>query len=110
MANKYFRKNLIPDAAAEAVIYTVPAANTAVASSLRITNANSTSSILDVLVYPLGGATPYYLLRTYSLPVHATMDALSGVPLVLEASDELAVESSEADVTFYLSYLEMDRN
>ena len=110
MSNKYFRKNLIPAAATEATIYTVPAANTAVASSLRITNANSTSSILDVIVYPSGGATPYYLLRTYSLPVHATMDALSGVPLVLEASDELAVESSEGDVTFYLSYLEMDRN
>lgn len=110
MSNKYFRKNVIPAAATEATLYTVPAANTAVASSLRITNANSTSSILDVIVYPLGGATPYYLLRTYSLPVHATMDALSGVPLVLEASDELAVESSEADVTFYLSYLEMDRN
>jgi hypothetical protein len=38
------------------------------------------------------------------------MDALSGVSLVLEASDELAIESSEADVTFYLSYLEVDRN
>jgi hypothetical protein len=110
MSNKYFRKNLIPVAATEATLYTVPAANTAVASSLRITNANSTSSILDVIVYPLGGATPYYLLKTYSLPVHGTMDALSGVPLVLEASDELAIESSEADVTFYLSYLEMDRN
>jgi hypothetical protein len=38
------------------------------------------------------------------------MDALSGVSLVLESSDELAIESSEADVTFYLSYLEVDRN
>lgn len=110
MANKYFRKNLIPAAATETTIYTVPAANTAVASSLRITNANSTSSLLDVIVYPLGGATPYYLLRTYSLPVHAVMDAFSGVPLVLEASDVLKVRSTEVDVTFYLSYLEMDRN
>ena len=110
MANKYFRKNLIPAAATEIMLYTVPAANTAVASSLRITNANSTSSSLDIKVYPLGGATPFYVLRSYSLPVNGTMDALSGVPLVLEASDELAVESSEGDVTFYLSYLEMDRN
>jgi hypothetical protein len=110
MANKYLRKHLIPAAAAEETLYTVPAANTAIASSLRITNANSTSSVLDVIVYPLGGATPYYLLRSYSLPVNGTMDALSGVSLVLESSDELAIESSEADVTFYLSYLEVDRN
>jgi hypothetical protein len=110
MANKYLRKHLIPAATTEATIYTVPAANTAIASSLRITNANSTSALLTIAVYPGGGATPNYILRSYSLPVNGVMDALSGVPLILEASDELAVESSEADVTFYLSYLEVDRN
>lgn len=110
MANKYLRKYIIPAAATETTIYTVPAANTAIASSLRITNANSTSSLLNLTVYPSGGATPHYLLRTYSLPVNGVMDALSGVPLVLEASDVLKVRSTEADVTFYLSYLEVDRN
>jgi hypothetical protein len=110
VANKYLRKYIIPAAATETTIYTVPAANTAIASSLRITNANSTSSLLNLVVYPGGGATPYYLLRTYSLPVNGVMDALSGVPLVLEASDVLKVRSTEADVTFYLSYLEVDRN
>ncbi len=110
MANKYLRKALIPAAATETTIYTVPAANTAIASSLRITNANSTSSVINLTVYPLGGATPYYLMRSYSLPVNGVMDALSGVPLVLEASDVLKIRSSEADVTFYLSYLEVDRN
>jgi hypothetical protein len=44
------------------------------------------------------------------LPVNGTMDVFSGVPCVLEATDELEVEASEDDVVFYLSYLEVDRN
>jgi len=109
MANKYLRKTLTPDAATETTLYTVPAANTAVLSSLRITNANSSSTLLDVTAYPGGGATAYSLLSNHFLPVNMTMDAFSGVPCVLEAGDELKVESSQADVDFYLSYLEMDR-
>ena len=110
MANKYFRKHLIPTAATETELYVVPAANAAIINSLRITNANSSSSLIDVAVYPLGGATPNYLLRNHFLPVNATMDVFSGIPCVLEATDEIHVESSEADVVFYLSYLEVDRN
>jgi hypothetical protein len=110
MANKYLRKHLIPAAATETTIYTVPAANTAIASSLRITNAGAASSVINIAVYPLGGATANYILRSYSLPQNSVMDALSGVPLILEASDVLKVQSSIANVTFYLSYLEVDRS
>lgn len=110
MANKYLRKYVIPSATTETELYTVPAANTAVASSLRITNGNANNATITVSVYPLGGATEYFLLKSYSLPTNATMDALSGVSLVLEASDVLKIESSVATVHFYLSYLEMDRN
>lgn len=109
MANKYFRKYLTPSAATETAIYTVPSANTGVLSSLRVTNENANPTALTVAVYPLGGATPYYVLRNYSLPTNQTMDVFSGVPLVLEASDVLKVTSSVASVDFYLSYLEMDR-
>lgn len=110
VANKYLRKYLSPAAATETEIYTVPAANTAILSSLRITNANSASTQLDVKVYPGGGATAYFLLDTYALPVDGTMDVFSGVPCVLEAGDVLKVRSTEVDVSFYLSYLEIDRN
>ena len=110
MANKYFRKQLIPTAATETELYVVPEANSAILSSLRITNANSTSSLINVVIYPLGGATAYSVLRQHYLPVNATMDVFSGIPCVLEATDEIHVESSEADVVFYLSYLEVDRN
>lgn len=110
MANKYFRKYLTPSAATETTIYTVPAANTAVVSSLRATNENANSSNITVAVYPLGGATPYYILRTYALPTNQTMDVFSGVPCVLEATDVLKVTSSQSSVDFFLSYLEMDRS
>ena len=110
MANKYLRKYVIPSATTETTLYTVPDANTAVVSSLRITNGNASNASITVSVFPLGGATEHFVLKTYSLPTNATMDAFSGVPLVLEATDVLKVESSVATVTFYLSYLEMDRN
>lgn len=110
MANKYLRKYVTPSATTETAIYTVPAANTSVVSSLRITNRNASTALLDVYVYPAGGATAYRLLKSYTLPSNSTMDALSGVPLVLEAADILKIKASVADVDFYLSYLEMDRN
>jgi hypothetical protein len=110
MANKYLRKYDIPAATTETLLYTVPAANTAIVSSLRATNGNANNGALTVVVYPEGGATAHYVLKDYVIPTNSTMDVFSGVPLVLEATDELAVEASVADVSVYLSYLEVDRN
>ncbi len=110
MANKYLRKYHESTASSEHTLYTVPAGNTAVVNSLRVTNANSADTTINVTVYPLGGATPYKVLRDMFLPVNGTMDVFSGIPCVLEASDEIAVEASEDDIVFYMSYLEMDRN
>jgi hypothetical protein len=110
MANKYLRKHLTPAAATETTIYTAPAANTAVVSSLRVTNRNASPTALSVNVYPSGGATAFALLKTYSLPTNQTMDAFSGVPCILETGDVLKVTSSVATVDFYLSYLEIDRS
>jgi len=110
MANKYFRQFSTPDAATETTVYTVPEANTALGTSLRVTNANSASTLLDVRVYPEGGSTAYSLLSNHFLPVNSTMDVFSGIPCVLQAGDQLRVESSQTDVDFYLSYLEIDRN
>jgi hypothetical protein len=110
MANKYLRKYLTPTATTETTIYTVPAANVGILLSLRVTNTSASTANLTVAVYPLGGATPYYILKTYVLPPSATMDVLSGVSLVLEETDVLKVTSSQADSDFYLSYLEVDRN
>jgi hypothetical protein len=110
MANKYLRKNLTPSAATETTIYTVPAANTAVVSSLRVTNRNASAAALSINVYPSGGATAFALLKTYLLPTNQTMDAFSGVPCILETGDVLKVTSSVATVDFHMSYLEVDRS
>lgn len=109
MAVNYFSANAIPVAATETTLYTVPAAATAVVGSLRVTNANSASTLLTVNLFPAGGATAHALLRNYSLPVNATMDVFSGVSCVLETADVLKVTSSEGDVVFHLSYMEVDR-
>lgn len=108
MANKYLRKYLIPSAATETTIYTVPAANTAVLRSLRITNTGGSTSNITVTQYI--GATAHVLQKTRALASSNTYDVFSGVPCILEAEDVLKVTSSGADVHFYLSYLEVDRN
>ena len=110
MANKYLRKYLTPDATTETEIYTAPAANNAVLSSLRVTNDNASTANISAAIYPGGGATPYKLMKTYVLPPAQTLDVLSGVPCVLIAGDVLKVTASVADVDFYLSYLEIDRS
>jgi hypothetical protein len=110
MANKYFRKYHEAVADTPHTLYTVPDANLAIASSLRVTNANSADATITVIIYPLGGSTGYHVMRDVFLPVNASLDVFSGIPCVLEATDELEVEASEDDVVFYLSYLEVDRN
>jgi hypothetical protein len=110
MSNKYLRKHLTPAAATETTIYTVPAANTAVLSSLRVTNRNAGSASLSVNVFPSGGATAFALLKNYALPTNQTMDAFSGVPCIMETGDILKVTSNVATVDFQLSFLEIDRS
>lgn len=109
MANKYFRKALIPSAATETSIYIVPAGNMTIAKSLRITNANGSRALITVSQYDEGLGTEHFLLKSYILAPSATIDVFNGVPLVLQALDDLRVESSVSTVHFYLSYLEIDR-
>lgn len=108
MANKYLRKYLIPAATTETEIYTVPAANTAIARSLRVTNTGSATAAITVA--HTGTGTTYYLQKNRSLEVNNTFDVFNGIPCVLEAGDVLKVTSSTANVHFYLSYLEADRS
>lgn len=110
MANKYFRTALIPSAATETVIYTVPTGNMTIAKSLRVTNANASRATITISQYDEGAGTEHFLLKGYILAPNSTVDVFNGVPLVLQALDELRVESSVATVHFYLSYLEIDRS
>lgn len=107
MSNKYFREHLIPSAATETDLYTVPDANTSILRSLRVTNGNASDAEITVSQYE--GATETYLLKAYPLSPDGTIDVFNGVPCVLEAGDKITVESSQSTVHFYLSYLETDR-
>lgn len=109
MANKYFRDHVVPDAATATDLYTVPAANTAILRSLRVTNANASETEVTVSEYDSGGSQRY-LLKAYPLSPDGTIDVFNGVPCVLEAGDKITVESSQSTVHFYLSYMETDRN
>lgn len=108
MSNKYFRDHLIPAASTETDLYTVPAANTSILRSLRVTNGNSSDADITVSQYDDGG-TEVFLLKAYPLSPNGTIDVFNGVPCVLEAGDKITVESSQSTVHFYLSYLETDR-
>jgi len=108
MANKYFRKVLIPSAATATDLYEVPTANASVVRSLRVTNAGSGGA--SITVTHTGTGTTYYLQKDRSLTANTTFDVFNGIPCVLEAGDKLRVTSSIAGVHFYLSYMEMDRN
>lgn len=109
MANKYLRKALIPSAATATDMYTVPEANTGIIKSLRVTNDSAARSSIYVSQYSAGSAEEHLLTNGFVLPVGASFDLFNGVSCVLEAGDKLTVKSSQADVTFYLSYLEVDR-
>ena len=108
MANKYFRDHVVPSATTETDLYTVPAANTAILRSLRVTNANASEASITVSQYDSGGSERY-LLKGYAVSPDNTVDVFNGVPCVLEAGDKITVESTQATVHFYLSYLEHDR-
>lgn len=110
MSNRYLREVSIPSAATETTVYTVPDATTAVVRSLRVTNANASSSSVTVTQYSSGDATTHYLLKNKALASNGTIDVFNGVPCVLEEGDALKVTSTAATVHFYLSYLEVDRN
>jgi hypothetical protein len=110
MANKYLRKVLIPTANTATDMYTVPSANTGIIKSLRVTNDSAARSSIYVSQYSSGDATEHPLPTGFVLPIGASFDLFNGVSCVLETGDKLTVKSSQADVTFYLSYLEVDRS
>jgi|TARA_R110000803_G_scaffold158323_2_gene222625 hypothetical protein len=110
MADKYYHQRLIPLAATETAIYTVPAANGAILKSLRVTNADASASDITVKQYDTAAGTAVFLYKEQSLAADATIDVFAGVPCILETGNVLKVLSSQANVSFYLSYLEVDRN
>ena len=110
MADKYLRKISRPNAATETTIYTVPAANSAMIRSLRVTNTNASSANITVTQNDSRSIATNYLFKDQALAANATVDVFNGIPCILEEGNVLKVTSSQASAHFYLSYLEVDRN
>ena len=91
-----------PGAAAEASLYLVPAASSAVGSTLMICNRGAGTATVNVGVSVGGGALAAkdYIYYSLAVPSHDTFAATVG--LSLAAADDVRVYSSTADVTFSL--------
>ena len=92
----------IPTAATATTLYTVPAATTAIASTLQICNQAGTAGTFNVAARPLGASltTAHYLLYNTAI---AANDALSlTIGMCLSATDVITIQSSSGNISFTL--------
>lgn len=91
-----------PAATTEASLYLVPAATTAVASTLMVCNRGAGTATVNIGVSVGGGALAAkdYIYYALAIPSHDTFAATVG--LTLAAADDVRVYASTADVTFSL--------
>jgi hypothetical protein len=93
---------VVPNATTDTVLYTVPAAHSAIASSIVACNRGANPVAIRVGVSVGGGAMADadYLYYELSIPSHDTFAAVLG--LTLAAADEVRVYAATADMTFSL--------
>jgi glucose-6-phosphate dehydrogenase assembly protein OpcA len=89
-------------ATTETTLYTVPAATSAIASSVTVTNRGTTIATFRVSVAVSGGATTNkdYLYYDVSIAGNDTFIATIGVTLA--TTDKVKVYASNANLTFQL--------
>ena len=73
-------------------LVTVPASNTIAVTSLVVANTNTSPITCDV--YFTRSATDYYLVKTATVPVGGSLEAIGGNRVVLIDGDVLKVVSS----------------
>ena len=81
-------------------MYTVPAANTAVISTLNICNLSTTGSTFRLAIRPAGAtlANTHYL--AYDTPVAGSDSIALTLGVTLSATDVLTVYANNASMTF----------
>ena len=89
-----------PSATTEANLYTVPAATSAIVSTITIANRGSSSGTYRVYVRPAGAsvANQHYLIYDASLGAKATDTLTLGITLA--TTDVLSVYASTSDFSF----------
>jgi hypothetical protein len=89
-----------PASATATTLYTVPAANTAVISTLNICNLSTTGSTFRLAIRPAGAtlANTHYL--AYDTPVAGSDSIALTLGVTLSATDVLTVYANNASMTF----------
>jgi hypothetical protein len=91
-----------PTATTETALYTVPAATSAVASSVIVCNRSAVLSTFRISI-AIGGATTApkdYIY--YDLPIGANDTFIATIGVTLAATDEVRVYSSNTNLSFSL--------
>jgi hypothetical protein len=89
-----------PAATTEVDLYTVPAATSAIVSTVSVCNRGSASGTYRIYVSPAGASTANanYLVYDANLGANATVTLTLGITLA--TTDELRVYASTADFSF----------
>jgi hypothetical protein len=91
-----------PSATTETTLYTVPAATSAVASSVIVCNRSSVLSTFRISIAVGGGVTKPEDYIYYDLPIGANDTFIATIGVTLATTDRVKVYSSNTNLSFSL--------
>jgi len=91
-----------PGAAALTTIYTVPAATTAVASSIVVCNRSATATTFRVAVRPAGAAISNEMYQYFDVSIPGNDTFIATIGITLATTDIVSVYATLATVSFSL--------
>jgi len=91
-----------PSATTATTLYTVPAATTAVVSTITACNRGATDGTYRIAVRPAGAALANQHYLSYDAPLPAASSDMITVGLTLAATDVVTVYASSANFSFAL--------
>jgi hypothetical protein len=91
-----------PAATTETALYTVPAATSAVASSVIVCNRSAVLSTFRISIAIAGAATSNKDYIYYDLPIGANDTFIATIGVTLAATDEVRVYASNTNLSFSL--------
>jgi hypothetical protein len=91
-----------PTATTETALYTVPAATSAVASSVIVCNRSAVLSTFRISIAIAGATTAPKDYIYYDLPIGANDTFIATIGVTLAATDEVRVYSSNTNLSFSL--------
>lgn len=89
-----------PSATTATTLYTVPAATTAVVSSIVIANRDASSATYRIAIRPDGAALANSQYIAYDVTVGASDSTVLTLGITMDATDIITVYASTANLTF----------